>query len=809
MTWSRPSEPDPDQPTFPDAQDILANAPIGISMSTPEGRFISANPAMAMMLGYASPEELIASITDIAAQIHADPRDRDSLLRLLEDKDEAANQECRFRRKDGTFFWVFQNVRTVKNGNGRIVACQEFTQDITARKQAEEALREEVVRRRILVDQSRDGIVVLNEDGSVYEANKRYAETLGYSPEEVRRLHVWDWEINWGREQLLEMFRKVDEEGDHFETRHRRKDGTFYDVEISTNGAVIGGRKLIFCVCRDITERKRAEAALHHSRDLLNYIVEHMRSAVAVHDRDLRYIYVSQRYLQEYGVQETDVIGRHHYEVFPDLPQKWRKVHQRAFAGEVSSAEDDPYHRSDGSVEWTRWECRPWYEQDGSVGGIVVYTEVVTERIMAEQALRLAKEQAEAANKAKSEFLANMSHEIRTPINGIMGMMQLLETTSLDVDQRQYVQLCTASAERLTRLLSDILDLSRVEAGKMTIHEAEFMVRELADSVSGLFTFNARTKGVELDCSIDPALPPKLVGDEARVRQILFNLVGNALKFTDKGHIRVAMTSLESDMNDSVNVLLTIADTGIGIPGDKVKDLFEPFFQVEESHTRNFQGAGLGLPIVKHLVELMGGKISVTSTLGEGTAVNVLLPFKLPKGEGVLDQHESKRLTESGLKLRILLAEDEPSNALPIMKLLEKAGYAVILAEDGRQALDLLAAHDVDVILMDIQMPVMNGLEVTREIRRLEQERGNQELKDGDQAMNVKERSSDLQFSGFSPQPSYRRMPIIALTAYAMLGDREKFLEAGMNDYLAKPVRMEDLEKVLERAVGQSDGRTS
>ncbi|WP_051822721.1 PAS domain-containing hybrid sensor histidine kinase/response regulator [Desulfonatronum thiodismutans] len=808
MTWCRPSDPDPDQLLFPDAQEILANAPIGISMSTPEGRFISANPAMALMLGYASPEELVASITDIAAQIHADPRDRNSLLRLLEDKGEAANQECRFRRKDGTFFWVFQNVRTVKDREGRVVACQEFTQDITARKQAEEALREEVVRRRILVDQSRDGIVVINEDGSVYEANKRYAETLGYSPEEVRRLHVWDWETNWGREQLLEMVRKVDEEGDHFETRHRRKDGTFYDVEISTNGAVIGGRKLVFCVCRDITERKRAEAALHHSRDLLHYIVEHMRSAVAVHDRDLKYIYVSQRYLQEYGVQDEEIIGRHHYEVFPDLPQKWREVHQKALAGEVSSAEDDPYHRSDGSVEWTRWECRPWYAQDGSVGGIVVYTEVVTERIMAERALLLAKEQAEAANKAKSEFLANMSHEIRTPINGIMGMMQLLETTSLDVDQRQYVQLCTASAERLTRLLSDILDLSRVEAGKMTIHEAEFVVQELADSVSGLFTFNARTKGVELDCSIDPALPPKLVGDEARVRQILFNLVGNALKFTDKGHIRVAMTSLEPE-NDGVNVLFTIADTGVGIPEDKVKDLFDPFFQVEESHTRSFQGAGLGLSIVKHLVDLMDGKISVTSTLGEGTTVNVLLPFKLSRGESLLNHRESKRPQKGKLGLRILLAEDEPSNAMPVMKLLEKNGHAVILAEDGRQALDLLAAHDVDVILMDIQMPVMNGLEVTREIRRLELERGNQESEDGDQTMNVKERNSDLQVSGFSPQPSHRRMPIIALTAYAMLGDREKFLEAGMDDYLAKPVRMEDLENILERAVGRNDGRTA
>ncbi|WP_153306947.1 PAS domain-containing protein, partial [Desulfonatronum thioautotrophicum] len=516
---SVPSSITPFRPPF-DFQDFFNNAPIGIFTSSPEGCYISVNLALAKMFGYDSPDKLIESVTDIATQVYADPKDRRKLIRLLEEHDEVASQECQFRRQDGTVFWGATSVRTVRDNAGKIVAYQGFTMELSARgqtrqineeqqkanyvhhelktlldmvpamiwkkdcegkyvmankafcsvvgrderdvigktdhdihppdiadffiqddqaviascrsktgiverhqkangargwsltekypvfnvngelsgtigfalditqlKQTEETLQEEIVRRRILIDQSRDGIVILNEDGSVYEANKRFAEMIGYSQEEVLHLHLWDWEALVDRERLQELLRTIDEQGDHFETRHRRNDGTFYEVEISTNGAVIRGRKLVFCVCRDITERKRAEEALVHSRNLLSYIVEHMRGAVAVHDRDLRYVYVSQRYLQDFNVQNQNVIGRHHYEVFPDLPQKWREVHQKALAGEILSAEDDPYYRVDGSAEWTRWECRPWYEQNGLVGGIIVYTEVITDRKKAELAL--------------------------------------------------------------------------------------------------------------------------------------------------------------------------------------------------------------------------------------------------------------------------------------------------------------------------------------------------------------------------------------------------------------------------------------
>ena len=961
MTQKQAPEIPAAQVAFPNAHDILMDAPIGIFTSTPEGRYLSVNPAMAQMYGYSSPDEMVGAITDIGRQVFEEQKDHEAFIRILEGQGEVASHECRFRRQDGTVFWGATSAHTVRDNAGEIFAYQGFTMeisirgqtrqiqeeqlnasnavhhelktlldmvpamiwkkdrdglyvlankafcsvvgrdehdiigkrdhdihppdiadffiqddqaviasclartgiverhqkangtrgwsltekypvfsvngeisgtigfalDITQLKQTEETLQEEIVRRRILIDQSRDGIVILNEDGSVHEANKRFAEMIGYPQKEVLHLHVWDWEALVDRERLQELLRTVDEQGDHFETRHQRKDGTFYDVEISTNGAVISGRKLIFCVCRDITGRKRAEEGLVHSRNMLSYIVEHMRGAVAVHDREMKYIYVSQRYLQDFNAQDRNVIGKSHYDVFPDLPQKWRDVHQKALKGEIFSAEDDPYYRADGSVDWTRWECRPWYEPNGTVGGVIVYTEVITERKKAEQDLILAKEQAEVANQAKSEFLANMSHEIRTPINGIMGMMQLLETTALDGEQRMYVQMATSSANRLTRLLSDILDLSRVEAGMMTIHEAEFVVQELADSVSDLFQFTTRDKGVHLECIIDPDIPSRLIGDEARVRQILFNLTGNALKFTDKGSVMVEMTSMSSERPSECRILLTVSDTGIGIPEDKLDDLFKSFVQVDGSYTRSYQGAGLGLSIVKRLVDLMGGSISLVSTLGEGTTVQVLLPFKLPEGVSIPAEQGPRRLTEAKQSLRILLAEDEPSSFFPTTKLLEKAGHTVTLAEDGQQALDLLATHDFDVILMDVQMPVLNGVEATRRIRATEVHGSrfngsavggtavdgagvgahngapDSVTPDAKPFTNTPTPTMNREPLNREPFPREPRIPIIALTAYAMLGDREKFLAAGMDDYLAKPVKMEDLAKALERVVSK------
>jgi PAS domain S-box-containing protein len=395
------------------------------------------------------------------------------------------------------------------------------------------------------------------------------------------------------------------------------------------------------------------------------------------------------------------------------------------------------------------------------------------ERLEAESVLALAKDQAEAANKAKSEFLANMSHEIRTPLNGILGILQLLQTTDQDEEQRDYVLTAIRSSKRLSALLSDILDLSRIEAGKMPVREERFEMRNLKESVLELFLPTARDNGVALEFVIDERLPRVLVGDEARVRQILFNLVGNSIKFTQEGGVRVEASPLPRPTHDACRVLFTVSDTGVGIEDELVAQIFEPFVQGESSYVRRYQGAGLGLSIVARLVRLLGGEMTLESEAGAGTTIYLSIPFKLPQSH-LARSRPTPSAIATGPCLRILFAEDDSVTRISIKRLLEKAGHRVRVAVDGADALRILEQEQFDLILMDIQMPVMDGVEATRSIRFQDR---------------------------FEP---IRDIPVIAVTAYAMPGDRDKFIGAGMNGYISKPVDIEALKEVIRKVMGRA-----
>jgi signal transduction histidine kinase/ActR/RegA family two-component response regulator len=439
------------------------------------------------------------------------------------------------------------------------------------------------------------------------------------------------------------------------------------------------------------------------------------------------------------------------------------KLSQESFGRQIKPL---PLRSNDEIGDLTRW--------------FNTFLESLAEKQQAEAELVKAKDAAEAANYAKGEFLANMSHEIRTPMNGVLGMLQLALDTDLSDEQRDLVMTARSSADELLHLLNDILDFSKIEAGKLDLTRNTFDIRALLDQIIKIVGMPAANKGLELSVQVTDDVPAYLVGDPLRIRQIFTNLVGNAIKFTRRGTVMVSLAAGER-MADEIVLHATVSDTGIGIDPAKLTSIFDAFVQADNSTTRQFGGTGLGLSISARLVQMMGGEISAESEVNRGSTFHFSLLLGIAREHPPLESTETAKMThaESHPKaatpalttgtLRILLAEDNAVNQKLAVRLLGKHGYDVAVVATGQQALDALEQESYDLVLMDVQMPELDGLEATRRLRQRERDAGT-------------------------------HTPVIAMTAHAMKGDRERCLEAGMDGYVTKPIQIDTLLSAIVEA---------
>ena len=549
----------------------------------------------------------------------------------------------------------------------------------------------------------------------------------------------------------------------------------------------LGKENYLLCSAIDITDRLAIEENLKFSEERLSLALDAVDDGLWDWDIQTGWIYLSPKWYEILKYQIDEVIGQmddliklHHPEdtkMVQFLLDKHLNRHTVFYSAEYR------FKTGEGKWKWILDRGRVVQRaDDGKPLRMIGTFSDITQKKDYEKNLYKAKEAAESASQAKSQFLANMSHEIRTPMNGIIGMLSLLVKNSQDDEQKEFAQTAKQSALSLLNIINDILDFSKIEAGKLKLETVSLSINSVVDDVFNILKLQAEQKELAFKFDVDESIPDFLFGDPGRIRQILLNLLGNAIKFTKKGTVSLNVSVID-ETESIIWISFEISDTGIGIPKEHISKLFETFTQMDSSTTRKFGGTGLGLSIANKLTGMMNGKITVKSKPGKGTTFNCIIPLE-KKIKDVSIYLEKKSLkkkeleSESGIidinkssqkKNQILLVEDNPVNLTFQKRLLEDLGFHVDIAKTGMEAINILENYSYDIILMDIQLPEMDGIEATKIIR--------------DPNSTVKNHN----------------VPIIALTAYAIKGDQEKFLQSGMDDYVDKPIIPEKFVKTIKK----------
>lgn len=705
-----------------------------------DGTVLAMNRNMARFLGRPSEEAIGRNVFDFVPEnMHATVRD--TFRRAMEAGVPQTEQTVWSGKiLNGVIYPVLDGEKTT--------AIAVYGRDVTEARFAEEARKKTQEQYRLIVETANEGILGLDANQVITYANKIVADFFGCRVERIIGRSLFDFVAPADREDNRRRMkeRKVGLR-ERYECRFVRGDGSeIWGMVSSTPLMAEDGRLLgAFAMIADITEVKQA-----HER-LVN-ILDGISAEIYVSDLETNEIlFMNASMRDHYGAAEEDATS-------PGCSKS-------SLVGEdgepVGTLVSERYNEKFGRWHLNHDRAIRWLE--GRLVHMHMAADITELKTLAAE-LEQAMTKAEAASLAKNEFLANMSHEIRTPLNGLLGMLQLMQMSELAPTQRDYLETALNSGRSLLQVLNDILDLSKVESGKLELEAIPFELGEVLDQVVATFRHPAEEHGVAMTWKIDESLPRHFVADKGRLRQILFNLVGNAVKFTETGSIEVRAYPLSPVAEDgSVRLLFEVTDTGIGIPRDKVDSVFDPFTQVDGSSTRKYQGTGLGLGIVRRLVALMGGSISVDTEEGEGTSIFFTINARTAEPPDCPGFVPAAASGNGGLS--ILVAEDERVNRVVIQRILEKLGHRAECVSSGEEALRVLRERSFDLFLSDIQMPGLDGVATTKVLR------------------------NDLKLG----------IPVIALTAHAMQGDRDRFIKAGMNGYVSKPFEIDTLQQEIER----------